>query len=79
MNAKNTKKNQSPIHENSDANITCAFGDGDISRSKSRFTHTHGGVMSFVISLNDITHLYLLLINCAVNACLVLKLYTIRS
>ena len=29
MNPKNTKK--SPIHENADANITCDFGDGDIS------------------------------------------------
>ena len=39
MNAKNTKK--SPIHENADANIACDFGDGDISRSRSRFTDTH--------------------------------------
>ena len=39
MNAKNTKK--SPIHENGDANITCDFGDGDISRSRSRLPHTH--------------------------------------
>ena len=30
MNVKNTKK--LPIHENADANITCDFGDGDISR-----------------------------------------------
>ena len=37
MNAKNTKK--SPIHENADANITCDFGDGDISRYRSRFPH----------------------------------------
>ena len=29
MNPKNTKK--SPIRENADANITCDFGDGDIS------------------------------------------------
>ena len=36
----NTKK--SPIHENADANITCDFGDGDISRYRSRFTHTGG-------------------------------------
>ena len=41
MNGKNTKK--SPIHENADANITCDFGDGDISRSRSRFTHTRTG------------------------------------
>ena len=34
-------RKKSPIHENADANITCDFGDGDISRSKSRFTHTH--------------------------------------
>ena len=34
MNAKNMKK--SPIHENADANITCDFGDGDISRSRSQ-------------------------------------------
>ena len=39
MNAKNTKK--SLIHENADANITCGFGDGDISRSRSRLTHGH--------------------------------------
>ena len=32
MNAKITKK--SPIHENADANITCNFGDSDISRSR---------------------------------------------
>ena len=40
MTDKNTKK--SPIHENADENITCEFGD--ISRSRSRFTHTstHG-------------------------------------
>ena len=38
MNDKNTKK--SPIHENADANITCDFGDGDISRSRSRLPHT---------------------------------------
>ena len=30
MNPNNTKK--SPIHENADANITCDFRDGDISR-----------------------------------------------
>ena len=30
MNLKDTKK--SPIHENADANITCDFGDDDISR-----------------------------------------------
>ena len=42
MNAKNRKK--SPIHENADANITCDFGDSDISRFRSRLPHTrtHG-------------------------------------
>ena len=38
MNAKNTKK--SPIHVNADANIACYFGDGDISRFRSRLPHT---------------------------------------
>ena len=38
MNAKSTKK--SSIHENADANITCDFDDGDISRSRSRLPHT---------------------------------------
>ena len=38
MNSKN-KKN-SAIHENADANITCDFGDGDISRFRSRLWHT---------------------------------------
>ena len=33
MNAKNTKK--SLLHENAYSNITCDFGDGDISRSRS--------------------------------------------
>ena len=40
MNAKNTKK--TPIHENAVANITCDFGDGDISRFRSRLSHTRG-------------------------------------
>ena len=31
MNSKNTRK-KSPIPENADANITCDFGYGDISR-----------------------------------------------
>ena len=38
MNAKTTKK--SPIHENADANIICDFGDGLISRSRTRLPHT---------------------------------------
>ena len=38
VNAKNTKN--SLIHENADANITCDFGDGDISRFRSRLPHT---------------------------------------
>ena len=44
MNAKNTNKD-SPIHENEDANITCDFGDGDISRFRSRLPHTHGHIL----------------------------------
>ena len=53
MNAKNTKK--SPIQENADTNITCDFGDGDISRYRSRLlhthtaTHTHGQAVSSII------------------------------
>ena len=49
MDAKNTKK--SPIHENADANITCDFGDGDISRFRSRLPHTrtHGHIVSSII------------------------------
>ena len=31
---------KSPIHANADANITCDFGDGDISRCRSRLPHT---------------------------------------
>ena len=38
MNPKNSKKSQ--IHENADANITCDFGDGDISRSRSFLSNT---------------------------------------
>ena len=47
MNAKNMKK--SLIHENADANITCHFGDGDISRYRSRFPHTHDQSVSLII------------------------------
>ena len=39
MNPKNSK--ESPIHENADANITCDFGDGDISRSRSFLSNTY--------------------------------------
>ena len=39
MNPQNSKK--SPIHENADANITCDFGDGDISRSRSFLSNTY--------------------------------------
>ena len=38
MNPKSSKK--LPIHENADANITCDFGDGDISRSRSFLSNT---------------------------------------
>ena len=47
MNAKNTKK--SPIYENADANITCDFGEGEISRFRSRLPHTHGHIVSSII------------------------------
>ena len=42
---------KSPIHENADANITCDFGDGDISRFRSRLPHTrtHGHIVSSII------------------------------
>ena len=53
MNAKNTRK-KSPIHENADAYITCGFGDGDISRSRSRFPHTQTAshIVSSIIAKN---------------------------
>ena len=47
MNAKNTNKSQ--IHENADANITCDFGDGDISCSRGRLPHTHSHIVSSII------------------------------
>ena len=49
MNAKTMKKSR--IHENADANITCDFGDGDISRSRSRLPHTRtdGHIVSSII------------------------------
>ena len=34
------ERKKSAIHDNSDANITYDFGDGDISRYRSRFPHT---------------------------------------
>ena len=39
MNPKIREK-KSPIHENADANITCDFGDGDISPSRSCLSNT---------------------------------------
>ena len=38
MDPKNS--NKSPIHENADANITCDFGDDDISRFRSFLSNT---------------------------------------
>ena len=59
MNAKNTKK--SPIHENANANITCEFGDGDISRFRSRLSHTRpdGNIISSIIArcMTDISRM----------------------
>ena len=45
VNAKNTRK--SPIHENADADTTCDFGDGDISRSRSLLPA--GNIVSSII------------------------------
>ena len=50
MNAKNTKK--SLIHENAAANITCDFGDGDISGFRLG-CHTHGHIVSSIIVRYD--------------------------
>ena len=46
MNPKNTKK--SAIHENADANITCDFGDGDISRLGGAY-QTHVYIITSII------------------------------
>ena len=40
MNAKNTRE-KTAIHENADANITCDFGDNDVSRCSSRLPDSH--------------------------------------
>ena len=55
MNDKNTKK-KSPIHENADANITCDFGDGDISRRRSRLPASHI-VSSIIVRFHFYTRL----------------------
>ena len=50
MNPKNTKK--APIHKNADANITCDFGDGDISRlgvSNQTHVYKHRSPVSSII------------------------------
>ena len=36
-------RKKSPIHENADAKITYDFGDGEISRFRSRLPHGHIG------------------------------------
>ena len=48
-------RKKSPIHGNADANITCDFGDGDISRAPAILevdchTHTHGQTDSHIAS-----------------------------
>ena len=58
------KYEKSPIHENADANITCDFGDGDISRSRSRFTHTRTDrriASSIIVRLYITTEIYITL------------------
>ena len=60
MNPKNTK--QSAIHENVDANITCNFRDGHISRLgvgylthaiHTRYIHTSLAVLCIGITIDD--------------------------
>ena len=49
MNPKST--NKSLIHENADANITCDFGDGDISRlgvANQTHAHMHHSLAQFI-------------------------------
>ena len=68
MNPKNSKK--SPIHENADANITCDFGDGDISRSRSFLSNTcdtyiHTYIASSIIVRYHIFWIaYIFILNC---------------
>ena len=49
MTAKNSTK--STIHENADANITCNFGGGDISRFRSRLPHIVSSIIVRLILL----------------------------
>ena len=45
-------RKKSPIHENADANITCDFGDGDISRlGVANQTHVHIYLHTNIVSL----------------------------
>ena len=48
MNAKNMKKSLN--HEKVDANITCDFGDSDISRFRIRLPQSHTHIVSSIIS-----------------------------
>ena len=69
MNAKNTRK-KSPIHENADANITCDFGDGDISRCRSLLPASHI-VSSIIVRL----HTYVATLLRLRNRALVVHIY----
>ena len=51
MNAKNTKT--LPIHENADANITCDFGVGDISRSVDQVRHNSSRYEMIVVTCSN--------------------------
>ena len=57
MNVKNM--NKSPIHENADANISCDFGDGDISCSRSRLPHTRPATHTHTRPNTSLARLYL--------------------
>ena len=65
MNPKNSKK--SPIHENADANITCDFGDGDISRSMSFLSNTCDTYIHTHIASSIIGRWFLLLTTCVLR------------
>ena len=48
-------RKKSLIHENADANISCDFGDGEISRSRSRLSTSHI-VSSIIVRCNNKSH-----------------------
>ena len=83
MNTKNTRE-KTPIHENADANITCDFGDGDISRlgvAYLTYVYIHNYLDYIKFKMRALLENWILLVMCqyaTIIACMVRLRWNIR-